>query len=335
MRNNILITGVCGEIGQELVNNLSSNKNRKIIGIDIKTPSKIFRQNMAKFVKADVQNTTLINRIIKIYKIRTVFHFAAILSTSAERDPYLAHKVNVEATVGLLNISHNCAKKSKFKMKFIFPSSIAAYGISDMATKNRVKKIKEDQYNSPITIYGINKLYCEHVGIYYSNNYNLLKSSLSYVDFRALRFPGIISATTMPTGGTSDYAPEMINAASKGKPSVCFVRPDTKIPFMTMSDATLALKLFASVSESKLKSRVYNVGGFSVSAEELEKEVIRYFPKANISYSVDRNRQKIIDSWPEDLNDKKAKKDWGWKPEHTFKKAFKDYLIPNIQNKHG
>lgn len=330
MRNNILITGICGEIGQELVDNLSNNKNRNIVGIDIKTPAKTLRQNITKFVKADILNTTLINQIIRKYKIRTIFHLAAVLSTSAERNPYLAHKVNVEATIGLLSAIHHYAKNNKFKMKLIFPSSIAVYGLPDLVLKKRVKQIKEMQFNTPITVYGINKLYCEHVGVYYSGSYNLLRSSLSHIDFRVLRFPGIIGATTMPAGGTSDFAPEMLHAALKRKAYVCYVRPDTKIPFMVMPDAILALKLVASIGESKLKSRVYNVAGFSASAEEIELEIKKYFPKANISYSIDRNRQKIVDSWPEGVDDKKAKKDWGWKSEFTFKKAFKNYLVPNL-----
>ncbi len=123
------------------------------------------------------------------------------------------------------------------------PSSIAAYGLPDLETKHRAGKVKEDDYNTPSTMYGANKLYCEQLGRYYAKFYKQLAAEpqSGRVDFRSVRFPGLISALTVPSGGTSDYAPEMIHAAAKGEPYACFVRPDTRIPFMAMPDGIDAL----------------------------------------------------------------------------------------------
>ena len=334
MINNILITGVSGEIGQNLISDLSKNKNLKLIGLDKKSPPKEIVDKLHRFYKTNLLEFEKITKLIQLNKIRTVIHLGAILSTAAEKKPYLAHRVNVDATINLLNFASIYASNNNFKFKFIFPSSIAVYYLPSKNAKNKNPKIKEDDFLTPHTMYGINKLYCENMGIYYSN-YVHEKSLVSNLDFRSLRFPGIISATTLPTGGTSDYAPEMTHTAAKGKTYNCFVHPNTTIPFMTMPDAINALKMLASAPGRKLKSKIYNVSGFSASAKEFEKEVKRYFPDSSVNYTVDKKRQQIVDSWPKDINDQSAKKDWKWKPQHTFQKAFKDYLIPAVKERYS
>ena len=185
-------------------------------------------------------------------------------------------------------------------------------------------------------MYGINKLYCELLGTYYSKHYKLLepRPETVFLDFRCLRFPGIISALTLPTGGTSDYAPEMIHSAAKGEGYESFVRADTAIPFMVMPDAIKAITQLANAPKEKLTQEVYNVSAFSTTTEEIAKLVNNVFPDSSISYKPDPNRQKIVDSWPADIDDSKARSDWGWKPDHDINSAFKDYLIPEISNKY-
>jgi len=200
--------------------------------------------------------------------------------------------------------------------------------------KNQNPKVKESEFLNPITMYGINKLYCEYLGIYFSTYYQLLANSYHYLDFRCLRFPGLISANTIPSGGTSDYAPEMLHAAAKGEKYECFVRPDSKIHFMTMPDAIDALLQLANAEKNKLSQSVYNIRGFSAKASEIEETVKKSFPNAEISYKVDVARQKIIDSWSEDVDDSKAVEDWSWKAKYDFQKAFEEYLIPSIKSKY-
>src|SRR4051812_14890623 len=150
------------------------------------------------------------------------------------------------------------------------------------------------------------------------------------VDFRSIRFPGLISAETTPSGGTSDFAPEMIHAAAEGKPYACFVRPDTRIPFMAMPDAIEALVKLALTPKEKLSRFTYNIGAFSPSAEEIREIVLKAFPKAQITTEVDAKRQGIVDSWPEDVDDTAARRDWGHSPKYDLRSAFEGYLIPTI-----
>jgi nucleoside-diphosphate-sugar epimerase len=180
-------------------------------------------------------------------------------------------------------------------------------------------------------MYGCNKLYCEELGRYYARHYKQLSVDLvPRVDFRSVRFPGLISATTMPAGGTSDYAPEMIHAAARSEPYACFVRPDTTIPFMAMPDAVRALTMLASTPRERLTRTAYNVTAFSRSASQIRDEVLARFPQAEITYKIDEKRQGIVDSWPADVNDRAARTDWGFRPEYDFDRAFREYLIPTI-----
>ena len=186
-------------------------------------------------------------------------------------------------------------------------------------------------------MYGCNKLYCEHLGRYYAEHYKRLapESRAGRVDFRSVRFPGLISAVTVPSGGTSDYAAEMLHAAAEGKPYPCFVRPDTRIPFMAMPDGVTALLKLAAAPREALTRRVYNVGAFSPSADEIRARVLRAFPRADISYQNDGKRQEIVDSWPADVDDAAARRDWGFAPRYDEAAAFDDYLIPTIRRQYS
>jgi nucleoside-diphosphate-sugar epimerase len=184
-------------------------------------------------------------------------------------------------------------------------------------------------------MYGCNKLYCEQLGHYYACHYKQLSAdAIARVDFRAVRFPGLISAMTLPAGGTSDYAPEMIHAAAKGEPYQCFVRPDTTIPFMAMPDGVEALIQLADAERARLTRTTYNLSAFSRSAVDIRDVVLRAFPDARIDYAVDAKRQGIVDSWPADVDDTAARADWGFAPRYDFERAFEDYLIPTIHQRY-
>jgi nucleoside-diphosphate-sugar epimerase len=159
--------------------------------------------------------------------------------------------------------------------------------------------------------------------------------SKNTIDFRCIRFPGLISADTVPTGGTSDYGPEMLHHAAKGLPYECFVRPDTQIPFMAMPDAVKALLEIEIVQPSNLSQLSYNVTSFSPTAGEIREYVINAFPQADITYKIQDNRQAIVDSWPIDINDKPAREDWGWEPEYDLDRSFIEYLIPAIRQRYS
>lgn len=334
MSEAVLITGANGEIGHGLIPMLAKKKI-PIIALDINELDDALKPYVHETLVADILDDKIIENLLKEHKIDNIFHLAAILSTGGERNPEKAHEINVGGTFSLLASANKIASVNKKRIKFIFPSSIAVYGLPNLETKGEYKKITEEQFLSPITMYGINKLYCEMLGNYYSTNYQLLNDSNSnFVDFRCIRFPGIISALTIPSGGTSDYAPEMIHSAAKGEGYESFVRPDTAIPFMVMPDAVNALIQLNEVGREKLNSNVYNVTSFSATAQQIADLVNKVFPDSAVSYNPDKNRQKIVDSWPADIDDTKARSDWGWKPEYDINNAFEKYLIPQIQEKY-
>ena len=149
-----------------------------------------------------------------------------------------------------------------------------------------------------------------------------------------MRFPGLISALTLPSGGTSDYAPEMIHAAAKGDAYRCFVRPDTTIPFLAMPDGVDALLTLAAAPRQSLTRTAYNLTAFNPSAADIRDAVIAAFPAAAIDFVVDAKRQRILDSWPAEVDDSAARGDWGFHPQYDFTRAFQEYLIPAIRGRY-
>ena len=185
-------------------------------------------------------------------------------------------------------------------------------------------------------MYGCNKLYCEMLGSYFSEYYRQLAAERpQMLDFRCVRFPGLISAFTVPSGGTSDYGPEMLHAAAKGEAYAAFVRADTQIPFMAMPDAIEALLMLETAPREKLTQAVYNIASFNPSAVEVRDLVIKEFADAEIRFRIDRKRQAIVDSWPEHVDDSAAREDWGFAPALNLEKAFGDYLVPGIRKRYG
>lgn len=332
----VLITGANGEMGHGLITHLGQQDSFEIVALDVQPIDDSLRRYCTRFILGDILDTMLLGRLVAEYEIRTIYHLASILSTKAEYNPETAHRVNVEGTLNLLRLAVEQSHWQGRPVKFIYPSSIAAYGLPDIDAKVKAQKVKEEQYLQPKTMYGINKLYCEHLGRYYMQYYRQLAvdRGQSTIDFRSIRFPGLISAVTIPTGGTSDYGPEMLHHAAQNEPYACFVRPDTRLPFMVMPDAIRALLLLERASPKSLRQLVYNVTSFSPSAQDFYDFVIKAFPKAHITFSPHPNRQAIVDSWPIDIDDTAARQDWNWSPEYDQQKAFDEYLIPAIRQRY-
>ncbi|MCS6937182.1 MAG: NAD-dependent epimerase/dehydratase family protein [Candidatus Bipolaricaulota bacterium] len=328
----ILVTGANGEIGHGLIWRLAEQSDVRIIALDIHELDPTLKPKVHRAVVGDILDTALLESLSATYNFDTIYHLAALLSTKAERQPVLAHKVNVDGTLNLLEMAVGQSRVQGREIKFLYPSSIAVYGLPDLSAKARAGRVKEHEWLTPRTMYGINKLYCEQLGIYYARYYRQLDADATrgHIDFRALRFPGLISAVTVPTGGTSDYAPEMLHAAAQGKPYACFVREDTRIPFMAMPDAIEALLKLEAAPRQQLSSFVYNVTAFNPSAEEIFQLVRRAFPNAQVTFAPDLKRQKIVDSWPADLDDSAARAEWGWRPAYGMDRAFSDYLVPGV-----
>ncbi len=332
----ILITGAGGEIGHGLIHRLAEEGHSAIITIDLNPLDEGLRARVSREFVGSILDKNLLERILSEYEVDMVFHLAAILSTRGEFTPVTAHQVNVEGTLNMLDFAQSEGESHGRPVVFLYPSSIAAYGLPDLETKAAAGKVKEHEWNVPTTMYGCNKLYCEHLGRYFNLHYKQLAAEnlAGKVDFRAIRFPGLISAVTVPSGGTSDYAPEMIHAAAQGRPYRCFVRPDTRIPFMAMPDAVAALLALARADRSRLTQTVYNITAFNPSAEEIRDLVLAGFPDADVTFEPDLKRQAIVDSWPADVDDSAARREWGLNPRYDLESAFSEYLIPAIRRRY-
>jgi nucleoside-diphosphate-sugar epimerase len=333
----VLVTGANGEIGRSLLQTLAHHGGYDAVTLDLTPLPDSMRRLVAASYAGNIMDRYLLDQLAAHHEVDMVFHLAALLSTRGERDPELAHQVNVEGTLNVLRMAQNQSSRLGRPVRFIFPSSIAVYGLPSAEEKKRCGRVREEQWNVPITMYGCNKLYCEHLGRYFTFHARQLGalSAAARLDFRALRFPGLISAETVPTGGTSDFGPEMIHAAAQGKPYRCFVEPEAKIPFMAMPDAVSAMMQLAKADREALSTCVYNIGAFSVSAGDIAKNVKQAFPSAIIDYEPDPVRAKIVGSWPEDVDDGLARKDWGWRASYDWTRAFEDYLVPSIKDRYA
>lgn len=330
----VLVTGACGEIGQALVQALAA-RGYRITTADLAPLPESIRALSAEHARGDL-----------IYKIKTfydcdfdaIFHLAASLSSKAEVSSEDAHRINVEGTMQLLMLAAYRSEKYGKPVKFIFPSSIAAYGMENLDIKKLAGRVKEDEHNDPHTMYGCNKLYCEKLGTYYSRFFgqkHLDENPPRFLDFRAIRFPGLISAFTLPSSGTSDYGPEMLHAAAQAKPYACFVREDSKISFMAMPDAIKSLLMLVDAPREQLTRQVYNIAAFALTAGEFRERALKAFPKAKIAFEPDPRRQGIVDSWPEDVDDSRAQHDWGWKPDYDADAFFDKYFLPEIRKRYN
>ncbi len=332
----ILITGANGEMGHSLIQHFYEYTEHRVVALDIHPLDPQLLPLCEKFIQGDILDSLLFGRLIAEHNFSTIYHLASILSTKAEHNPESAHRVNVEGTINLLRFAVEQSQKQGKTIKFLYPSSIAVYGLQDLKTKCKSGKITEDQWLQPRTMYGCNKLYCEYLGRYYSSFYKQLAVNRfpNPVDFRAIRYPGLISATTIPTGGTSDYAPEMFHYAARGILYKTFVREDTCLPFMVMPDAIKAILMLEAAPQESLTQSVYNVNSFSLTARDIYNIVINAFPDAHVTFEPDASRQNIVDSWPADIDDNAARKDWNWEPDFNLELAFNNYLIPSIKQRY-
>ena len=329
----ILITGANGEIGRSLIIALHKKHTVNIITLDLNQLDNSISGLASEELTGNILDADLIDQLNGEYEFTTIYHLAALLSTRAEFSPRSAHDVNVGGTLNLLNLALEQGRSQGKPVKFFFPSSIAVYGLKNRAEKLTAGIISEDRFLGPVTMYGCNKLYCEHLGTYYSQHYQRLgaEEHHCYIDFRSIRFPGIISSKTIPTGGTSDYIPEMLHAAARGEAYKCFVREDAQIPFMTMPDAVCAIQDIMVAPMKNLNQTVYNIRAFAPTAEEFRQKIIEAFPQARIDYDVNEKRQNMVDSWPADTDDSAARSDWNWNPQHDLETGMKEYLIPDVK----
>jgi len=324
----ILITGSNGEIGKNLINYLSRQTSKRIVTLDLqpcKDDSEVYQH-----IIGSILDSQIINDINAEFEIREIYHLAAMLSTKSEYAPFTANQVNVDGTLKMIDLSIKQAMAQNDSVKFFFPSSIAVYETRDDKTP-----LDELECLNPKTIYGMNKLYCEQLGNYFAKNYHRLGKDYQpgLLDFRSIRFPGIISVTTQPSGGTSDYLPDMLHAAANlQKKYKCFVGPDSRLPFMVMPDAVEAIFKLMNAQKEYLKHHVYNIASFSPSVSEFYAKLSNFYPNFAIEYTINDQRQNMVNSWPDEVSCKRALHDWSWQPKYDLNNAFGEYFIPFMKS---
>ncbi|MBP6732022.1 MAG: NAD-dependent epimerase/dehydratase family protein [Chitinophagales bacterium] len=313
MNDTILVTGAGGQIGTELV--LALRKIYKnVIASDLKEGSAELKEG-GEFVRLDVLYKNGLSDCVKRFNVTQVYHLAAILSATGEKNPEMAWRINMK---GLRNVLDVCIENNVKKL--FFPSTIAVFGPT-------TPRVNTPQYTvmEPNTIYGISKQAGERWCDWYFQKRGL--------DVRSLRYPGLISYKTKAGGGTTDYAVDIFFEAVANKKYECFLHEDTTLPMMYMPDAIRGTIALMEAPAEKISVRSgYNFSGFSFAPKDLAAEIKKSIPDFSITYKPDF-RQPIADSWPQSIDDSVAHRDWGWQPEFDLAKMTTD-MIDNIRAQH-
>ncbi|MHA2502734.1 MAG: NAD-dependent epimerase/dehydratase family protein [Candidatus Kariarchaeaceae archaeon] len=295
---NILVTGSRGQIGTELIELLRSIYGREQVFASDITQVSVEERERGPYVYLDVLDSQGFAKTVVDYDIDWIVHNASILSATGERNPELALKVNARGTENAFDVA------KRYNLRILSPSSIAAFGPSTPSVDTPDVTIMR-----PNTMYGVTKVWVELLGEYYHQRFGL--------DFRSLRYPGIISYKALPGGGTTDYAVEIFYEALKNGKYTSFLRPDSRLPMMYMPDCLKGTVDLLRAEESILEQRVFNLGAFNFTPSELASEIQRHLPDFTIEYQPDY-RQDIADGWPNSLDDSQARRQWGWEPSYDL-----------------
>jgi len=299
----IFVTGACGQIGTELVGALRERHGRdNVIASDIKTPPRPYPDG--PFIYVDVLSMDNLARVVLEYRIDWIVHLASLLSANGEQNPQLAVKLNTTGIENVLELAR------QHNLRVFSPSTIAVFGPStpkDMTPDLTLMR--------PTTIYGVTKVYLELLGEYYTRKYG--------VDFRSVRYPGIISNLAMPGGGTTDYAVEIYHEALKQRRYTCFLNEGSRMPMMYMPDALEGSIALMEAPAERLTQRVYNITGFSFTPKELTESIRKVMPDFQIAYKPDF-RQAIADSWPRSIDDSILRRDLAWAPKYDIESMTRD-----------
>lgn len=311
MKERILVTGSCGQLGTELVGELRKRFGEgEVLATDLANP-----QNPdfpeGPFETLNVLDKKALEDVVHRFRPSQIYHLAAILSAAAEKNPNLAWDVNIAGYMHVLDV----ARDSKGLVQKVYaPSSIAVFGPNTPRFDTPQHTITD-----PSTVYGITKLVDERLADYYFRNYGL--------DVRSIRYPGLISYKTPPGGGTTDYAVDIFYKVVQERRYTSFLKPDSALPMMYMPDAIRATLELMDAPSEKIKIRSsYNLGAISFTPAELAAEIASQYGEFEMNYAPDF-RQAIADSWPASIDDSAAREDWGWKPEFGLPEMVKDMLF--------
>lgn len=306
-----IIIGACGQIGTELTLALRKLKgNENVVASDLRDVCPDALSN-GPYTKMDILDRDAVRDYLISNKIDEVYLLAALLSATAEKNPDFAWRLNMEGLFTILDLA-----KEGYVKKIFWPSSIAVFGPT-------TPRVNTPQYTimEPTTVYGISKQAGERWCEYYFNKFG--------VDVRSIRYPGLISYTSLPGGGTTDYAVDIFYKAKEGKDYTCFLKSDTALPMMYMEDAIRGTIELMEAPADKVKIRSsYNLSGCSFTPETLSKEIEKHVPGFKVNYEPDF-RQAIADSWPDSIDDSHAREDWGWKEQFGLPEMVK-IMMENV-----
>jgi threonine 3-dehydrogenase len=305
MRENVLITGANGQIGTVLTQELLKKYDyNQVLATDIATTS----NQDVRFEQLDVLDTATFERLVNEYQITQVYHLAAILSASGEKNPLRTWEINMN---GFFNVMETARTHD---LKIFFPSSIAVFG-----EEQPPESTPQHTVLIPSTVYGISKAAGENWANYYQKRYG--------VDVRSLRYPGIIGYQSKPGGGTTDYAVDIFHEAILNGKYTCFLSENTTLPMIYMEDAIRAtLELMEAPKENLTVVTSYNLAGLSFSPKELAEAIQHEMPNFQINYKPDY-RQQIAESWPKTIDDAEARQDWNWQPKYDLAKMTADMIL--------
>ena len=295
----ILVTGAAGQIGTELTARLLDRYGPGVtLATDVRDPVTWARGGVAE--QLDCLDLQGLKRMVTHFAPTDIFHLAAILSAAAEADPLRAYRINMNGLVNVLQVAADTG------CRVFTPSSIAAFGPetpSDPAPQSTLQR--------PTTMYGVTKVAGELLCDYYHARFG--------VDARGLRFPGLVSYTAPPGGGTTDYAVEIFHAALARRRYTCPLKPATRMDMMYMPDAIRAIiELMEAPSASLVHRNAFNITAIHFTPAELADAIRVHFPGFEVDYDPDPLRQAIADSWPERLDDSEAREQWGWRHEYEL-----------------
>ena len=297
----ILVTGSTGQIGTELIPFLRARfGNERVVATGHRRQPPAAIREAGPFAALDVRDQGALADLVSRYEITTIYHLAGVLSAVGEANPQLAWDVNMNGLYNVLEVArnHGCA--------VFFPSSIAAFGPGSPMDNTPQVTIQRPQ-----TIYGIAKLSGELLCQYYHQHYG--------VDARGVRYPGLISHQALPGGGTTDYAVEIFYAALRGEPYCCPLAAETALDMMFMEDALRAAVELMAAPPARLRHRnAYNLTAMSFTPEILAQAIRTHIPDFVMEYEVDPVRQGIADSWPNRMDDRVARSEWGWLPAYDL-----------------
>ena len=311
VKEKILVIGASGQIGVELTLALRKMYGEaNVLASDLREQNELLR-GTGPYVSMDVMNKEMLHVQVIRQGVTQIYHLAAILSATGEKNPHLAWNLNMQGLLNVLDI----AKEEKLH-KVYWPSSIAVFGPTSPKQNCPQQTIIE-----PTTVYGISK----YAGEFWCNYFNMKYG----VDVRSLRYPGLISYKSAPGGGTTDYAIEIFYEALEEKKYECFLNEDTYLPMMYMPDAIKATIELMEAPADKISVRTsYNVSSMSFSPKEIAAEIKKHIPDFSITYKPDY-RQAIADSWPQSIDDSIARNDWNWKEEYDLA-AMTDDMFSNL-----